>query len=187
MSESAIKTGQEHKGSGSIATKNNMMLNTDMPVTHGILVENINDFLFALSKLFTDLSLWGTSQASIRTFLWMNNEKFYNMKDLDELKLVWTDLRFDIPYQYLPLHLKNQIFGISWFLWEIQHFRNQNWQYQQVKCLWAWPVWQILGFFLPLHSFLYLDYNFKIRGIRKNVLAWKNNWWKDRRGRCEGK
>lgn len=57
MSESAIKTEQQHKGSGSIATKNNMMLNTDMPVTHGILVENMHDFLFALSKLFTDLSL----------------------------------------------------------------------------------------------------------------------------------
>lgn len=71
MSERAIQTEQQHKGSGSIATKNNMMLNTDMPVTHGILVDNINDFLFTLSKLFTDLSLLRTLQANKPKFLWI--------------------------------------------------------------------------------------------------------------------
>lgn len=40
------------------------MLNTDMLITYGILVDNVNDDLFTLCKLLTDLSLWGILQAS---------------------------------------------------------------------------------------------------------------------------
>lgn len=63
MSEGTIKTEQDHKESGSTATKNNVMPNTDKPVTDAILVGNIIGIL-ALKKLFTGPSSQRTSQAS---------------------------------------------------------------------------------------------------------------------------
>lgn len=55
MSERAIKTEQQHKGSGFTAPKNTMR-NTHIPITHATPAD-ITDDLFTLSKLFTDLSL----------------------------------------------------------------------------------------------------------------------------------
>lgn len=65
---------------------------------------------------------------------------------------------------HLPFHLKNQMFGVSWFLWEIQHFTNRQWQ----EVCGHWPDWQI-WVFLPFYILPYLDCNFKTMGIKMSL------------------
>lgn len=95
-------------------------------------------------------------------------------------------LGFTIPCQHLPLHKKNQVFDVFLIFWRNWEFRKSTWAISAGRCLWAWPVWQIL-IFLPLYNLSYYDCNFKIRRVRENVLVWMNNWQKYCKERCEGK
>lgn len=82
--------------------------------------------------------------------------------------------------------LEKSNISCSLTFWRNLEFQKSAWTISAGGCLWAWSVWQIL-IFLPLHNLLYLDCNFKIRRVKKNILVWMNNWWKDSKRRCEGK